>query len=812
MRLKPRLLTWSVAAPSLLVVHGAQAQVAPAVPAVVQMADAQNVRPTTPGASAAGPTEPTQRLVYLNSELVGLYTVCMPGEGNEVYLSAEFFEKVRLRRSGASLGCQGQTFFKPSVPFLRIDARQTVSASVQPSDYETDADTPDPDGAPGTAGMDASATAGTAGPGTMVGASVLQHEVGLWRNPDGTINSTLGLAGRQYSGQGLFSLEGYVSSSAGRTQGYLSDASWKKNFPELGVYGRLGVNTFASTGSTTTLYGLVVGTDDVASAANTAQSIDGFADVPGRIQIRSRGTLVKEIAVPAGFFRIPASGLPYSPGAPGQYTLSLVDDSGRVVRTWDVFLPVGAQMLRPGTSNWKVFGGQIETDQVRRTLMSGPRNVGAGFVYRRGITPTVSAETSGIVGERTHGAGLEADYVPLPWLTVNGGATRYWGDVLGSSAFTGVDLHAAHLGVYTGYTRQSCNTQYFGTEVSRGQCQNLLTNAYASFEGLGRLSLLRRATLGGSPRASSVGFNWTPPAWKRVSLSLYGTRQEYDGSPSYSFGLMANISLDRGTLSNTASFAGRSSSTYSTSYLVADARNNQYSLGADVSRSTSNTTGDLRASAQTSPWFGTYQANAMVNNRGQVSLGLNESGALLMAQGEPMFTRQSDTGFAVVHLKDLGGMTLEDGSGVVRAVTNRDGYAAVPASRGDAPQLKVSADEMPDGVDIRGALLGRVTDDWTATLWKPEVRYVNHGWIRLRFPAGNALPMGSMLILENEEPAYVLGNGEVFVPNLPAQPLEAQVRMPGDTGRCAVRFPGELKLGQSYAPQMPEFVCTPPAQ
>ncbi|WP_155740369.1 hypothetical protein [Burkholderia territorii] len=743
----------------------------------------------------------TDRLVYINNELAGVYAVCVRPGSQDYYFSNEFYNDVRVQRSDQILECDGQSYWKPLISFVANGATGTLSGAAKPSDYVREADAVTNEQTNFSVDWP---------PGSLSSASVFQHQVGLWRDPAGGVNTTLNLSGKQYSPAGLFAVDGYLSSQNGRFQGYLSDASWKRNYPQLGLSSRVGVNTFSSSGTSTTLYGAVLGTNDDAVLANTTQTLDGFADVPGRLQIRSGGTLVREVPVSAGFFQIPAVGLPVTGGAMGQYTLTLIDNAGRVVRTWDAFVPVGTNLLRPGGNNWRIFAGQIEGSLTRTSMLSGPRNLGGGFVYRRGLTSTLTAEISALLAEHVRGAGTSADFVPASWISFSGGATKYWGNVLPSTAFVYTDLHSTYAGANVGYTSQDCNSQYYGSKVGN-RCQNLRTSIYLAYAPLGRLTVLRTATIGASPRAESLGLNWATPNFGRVSLSVYGTRQAYEGSASYSAGILATISLNRGTMTDGATFTGNTS-TYTSSYTVTDTRDNQYTLGADVTHNATNTTGDLRASVQHSAWHGIYQGNSVVTNRGDVTLGVTETGALVMSDGVITPTRISDQGYAIVHLQDLPNVTLEDGIGVSRAVTNHDGYAVLPAARDGLQDLRVAPEDIPDGLNVRSALVGKVSDDWSAMLWTPSVRHVNHGWIRLMRPNGDPLPMGSMLRFGDEEPDFVLGHGELFASDLPIDPRDIEVRMPGDTSRCTVHFPGSIKLQQNYASDMPEFVCVSPLQ
>lgn len=692
--------------------------------------------------AAANPVSTVQsarasdRLIYLGSDLAGVYSVCSLSDANGYYFTDNFFKETRLRRSDASVECDGRKYWKPTIEFVRNgDIDGGLKAMPGIDDYERSTQIVDEDAAPSDElGQPL---------GNSAYVSTFQHQGSLWRNSTGSIDVTASLAGREYTPSGLFSLEGYVSSTGGQFQGYLSDASWKKNFPEYGVAATMGVNTFGTSGSATTLYGLVLGSNDDAVRASTLQTIDGFAEVPGRIQIRSGSLLVKEVPVTAGFFQIPAAGLPATAGANGQYTLTLVDAAGRPVKTWDVFLPAGSSLLKAGASTWKVFVGHVETSAARSSIVSGRRNLGTGIVYRRGITSKLTLEMSAIVAERSAGAGFSGEYDPLNWLTLNGGAARYTGELRSSTIFGGADAHFTYVGVYSGFTRQSCGGIYQSAEGA-AQCSNIRNNLYLSIPHLGRLNILRTASVGGWAGSETLGFSWSPPNIGRVNWSVYGTRETYKGGvPNYSLGIMATIPLGRGSLMNTATFSKGSVGNSST-YSVSDDQNNQLSVGADVSRSSAATTGSLRASAGYNPWFGSYQVNTTATNRGDVSVGFGESGAVVVTNGQVMPMRNTSQSLSVVHVPKLPNVTLVDGNGNAQGKTNSNGYAVVPASRDGWTSLKVSPDEIPDGIQVRTYLVGKVSDDWSAVRWEPAVRRVNHGWARVVLPEGSRRRWGRL--------------------------------------------------------------------
>ncbi|WP_157639157.1 hypothetical protein [Burkholderia ubonensis] len=739
------------------------------------------------------------RFVYLNDELAGVYPVCSVGTSGEPYLSQEFFDKVKLRPTSQTLVCDGLTFWKPEAHFTRIDAKNMIAATVSPSDYLSPA---------AVSSVETNGSGDEAKtPSQEVNATTLHHELGLWRDQVGTNSATLSLNGRQYSPYGLFAVEGYSSTYAGSTRGYVSDASWKRDFPTLGVSGKVGVNTVATTGMSSTLYGLVVGSDEEVVQANTAQSLEGFADVPGKLVISSQGTVVKEIPVSAGYFNIPASSLPSVSGAGGYYTLSLIDQSGRVVRTWNAFIPVGTQLVREGHSTWKVFAGQIEGNTARNSLIQGSRNLGGGLQYQYGITSNLTGEISGLMAEHSRGVGVAANFVPTPWLSMNGGWSHYSGDLIASNQYVNVDLHPGDLNLSAGYSSQLCNQSYL-TANSVGRCRNVNLRASEGFPYIGRVTLLGTSTIGTSPRATSYGFSWSPSSLGRVNLSLYGTWQRYANTPSYSIGATATFSLGSGQILASTNYSGSDSSTYSTAYSTANSGPTQYSLGSNINRAASGTSGDLNGTVRYNPWYGNYQANAQLNSHGQVGVGVNESGTLLMTQGEFMATQAPDDGgYAIVHLPEMKHVSLEDGSGRRLGVTNGDGYAAFAATVYGAPDVRVPADELPENVVVSDRLTGKISRPWSAQLWQPTIRHVNHGWIRLVTSKGEPVQLGSMLTLDGIHPNYVLANGEVFIDDLPLQAINVDVHLPQSVGRCHVKFPGDVKLNENFSSDHPQFVC-----
>ncbi|MGN4152049.1 hypothetical protein ACS0Y3_16860 [Burkholderia gladioli] len=748
--------------------------------------------------------------MYLNNELAGIYRACVLSSKNEFYFSDYFFDETKLRRSDTSIECEGQRYWKPVIKFMvRVDLDGGLSATPDVSDYE-------PSPKEDTREKPKSSDDIVLPPGESIETSALQHQGSLWRNSTGTFDASLALNGRQYTQYGLFSLESYLSSSAGRFQGTLSDASWRRNFPQFGVTAILGVNTFSSAATSSTLYGLSVGSNEEAITKSTTLTIDGFADVPGRLQIRSGGTLVKEIPVTAGFFQIPAGGLPATPGTTGQYSLTLVDAAGRAVKTWDVFVPIAANALRAGATTWRVFAGSVQTTKNSGFFVSGRRNMGGGFVLRHGMTSRFSLEVAAVAAELGTSVGISGVYNAASWVSLTGSVGKGTGDMRLFTTSAGADFHVGDVGASVGMTRQSCYGVYLSTDSqateSSAACLNIRSNMYFPIPRLGRLNISRTVTMGGLSRGEQLGFAWAPPYTGRVSWSVYGNRQSYSGAKSYSLGVVMTIPFGTGgNLANTMNFSAGSIGN-STTYSASDRQNNQYSVGVDVNRTESSTSGNLRAGVSYNPWFGNYSANTLATSKGEVSVGISEVGEVVSAGRQILPMRSSDQGIAIVHLPQFPHVSLVDGDGNSHAVTNGGGYAALPATRTGWTNLKVSPDELPDNVEIKTALTGQVSDDWSAMRWEPVVRKVNRGWIHISLPDGSPVPLGSSVKFKGEDsPDYVLGAGDMYVANLPEREGGIELRYPGDVRRCIVRIPSGVKLNQNYTEDMPKFVCYSPA-
>lgn len=747
---------------------------------------------------------PSERYVYLNSNLIGYFPVCIIHASNDFFFEDSFFEQVNLLKSTSTVQCLGHLYTKPLISFVRNDVAGTLSATTTPNDFIPLSSQPS-----GSAVQENEARAKT----VVIQASSVQHALGLSYDATGA-NMTLGAAGQYYSDAGMFEIDGSAASESGKTQSYISDLNWKRHFADTATNASFGLTSISAPGSAVRLYGFVLASDEDTRSNNATQSISGFAEVFGKVQVRSRGLLLKEVPVAVGNFSISMGDLPVSSGAVGQYTLDLVDDAGKIVRSWDVFVPFGARLLRPGRANWSVYTGQIESNISNNSLLGGPQNLGAGFILSYGVNPWLTADTFSVLSSHVKGTGLAVTAAPVKWMSATAGQARYAeAEKGGMTTYGGVELHTDYVGLSTNFTRLSCAAQYAGrssatSSLAGGQCSNVNFSLYAVYDLFGRLSLQHGKNNGALSGTSSLGLSWSPPPIGNVSLSLYGSRATDTTSttaPSTSYGFSVSLPLGRGQLVNTANYSSPNSIDVSTTYQESINTRFQYSLTADAGNSSNSS---LRGTADYSPWYGNFQTYAQIGQNGQQSIGLNESGALVFARNQVLVTQQSQQGYAIVHLDKINDLALENGAGERQTVVNKHGYAALPVARGSEPNVRVAAEEMPDNINIAGELVGHISDNWQATLWEPIVRTVNKGWARLIFSKGNPVQIGATLRLKRgEEPTYVLSGGDIYFNDFPANEKHVEVILSGSAGRCFVDFPDDVQLKQSYVTDRPEFTC-----
>jgi len=743
-------------------------------------------------------------LVYLNESLVGIYEICVHPEDKTLYLEGSFFERVRLQKLSDNLICDGRPFWKTKVRMERFGGQNMVKAQVTQLDYER---TPQE-------GASIPYESSLVPVGPPMSLFALQHETGFWFEQTKMTSMTLGLSGKRYSPFGLFMVDGYASAVNGQFQGYLRDASWRRNFPEKSVSARFGLNIINNIGVSTTLYGLVLESDRTNRPLNEVRSMQGFADVPGRIQIRVKGVLIKEVPISAGHFNLPLSELTSGSSGNGQYAITLVDDSGREVRSWNEFMPITPRLLASGEADWKVFLGKIRNNaDVNKLTLSGLDNIGTGFLYRYGINKYLTSELTTTIGKSSHGGGLALDFIPTPWLAISSGEGRFLGvnsNKPKRSTYWGVDLHTDRVSWYSGYTQQSCsisNSSIGGENV----CKNLRHSLQFQAGRIGRLSFLTSSSIDSRPVSSSIGFNWSLGSLRRWDISIYGTKQRTENDKSLVFGLMVTIPLDGAHLLSSINMNGTDNhsrtDSLSTSYTRAISNEMQYSMGADVIQQPfKESKASFSGSANYRPWYGVYQANVRVRNDGSYSMGMNETGGLVMLNSHVVPTRTVESGVAVFRLSGLSNKTVEDNNGNIKSVTDHDGYAAVSAyGPGVTPLLKVAAEELPTNIKLPSLLVGRNPDTWTATYWEPEVRNVRQGWLRLIYKSGDAVPIGSVLNIG--DPAYVLENGEVYVEDLPHEVTSVSVTTPGDRSRCLIQLPFGIELKTQYSARVPTLLC-----
>lgn len=765
----------------------------------------------------------TERFIYLNGSLTGLFKVCTRDGDPVVYLSEAFFEQSKLLKGAVSMTCGGKRYDNATVSFSRNDAAATMTATATAADFAK------------TVNAIATERKDSVNPnapkGEVTQASVLQHSLGAWANSSGAISATGSVVGSYFASMGLLSINGYASVADGAVQASVNDLGWKRAFAEQGLNAYVGVNTVSAFGTSRTLKGLLVETDETRSEQGHERVIEGFADAPGTIVVKQRGAVLGEFEVPAGAFRLPLASLHGgSSGGMATYTLSLVDAQGKTVREWEYFMPPGTRLLSAGATLWRVYLGQSNSEASSGLHLGGGR-LAAGGAVMRGVTKDLTVEAAVELGPGSAAAALTLNYVPADWIAFSASQTLARGPSLPSrTSYAAVDLSQDHVGVTLGVARNPCTVAAAAAGASTSPaaaastpsisvasvapttsaaCTAARLGAYVGASWLGRVAL--QYANSGTPGSSgaSTGFSWTLPTIGPVAISLYGSRSALFGARTTSYGISASLPLGSGQLINTYTASGPGTGNLASNWQGSGGRELQYSIGAEWPVQGQASGGALRGSASLNPWHGNYQASATVDRGGRVEVGLNEAGALVVSNGEWLISKQSDQGYAIVRLQDLPQVSLESQDGRRQTVTNANGYAVLPASSGGAPAVRVAADEIPATMQTPETLIGEPAQKWQATLWEPRVRHVNRGWIRLLREGGQAVPIGSGIFFANgAQPAYVLDGGDTFIEDLPADQRRLEVRFPIGMGHCYADLPSPLVLSAQFRSNKPSFNCT----
>lgn len=751
-----------------------------------------------------------ERSIYINRRPVGVFSVCTKPGVSHVYLPKAFYRTVMLKRSEESIDCEGTLFVRPRLNFERDDGRLLLSASALPQDY---ADEAEDDGLQSTS----AAEPVKAVPSAPTTATVLQHDLGVWvSSSNRSTNLSASLQALQYSDLGRLEASGSFSVDSGRFRGTFTNLGLQRHIPSWQANLAIGARTVSAAQQSLSLYGVLLESDDIAVGAplRVERMLEGFADVPGRLSIHAGDVLVREMAIAAGRFSIPVSSLSSVRNNSGDYTLTLYDASGVVVRKWNMFVPFQNNLLRAGDSTWKVFAGQIGRTGLARSRQAIDRSSpGIGVVYQRGLNASTTAEWLGSLAQDTSRFGVSIYHVPSSWLSIAAAAGKVWrrtGDSPPASFTLEADLRGDTFGLGTGISSRGCEADSVMLR-KLGRCSSAWVRARANLNALGMVTAFAEQSFGSPRETSSRGIGWDLPAFGRASVSLYANQTiSRRGESNYSVGATLTVPFDKGNIRSTVRHS-ESGSTASATYTAPHGADLSYALGAQTQIGTGNAARQLSGSMQYTPWFGTYGANLQLDKRGGF-LGLNESGTLVWAQGQLLVTRAGgEDSLAIIRAAEARGVKVER-AGQPQAVTNGNGYAAVFVGRGDQPELKLAASELGEDIKVGTHLVGKVESRWTAALWMPEVRKVNRGWMRLTLASGVAVPPGSLVHLAGAESSTVLDDGEVFIEELPRGATQAQVLLPGNVARCNVTFGGVALSLKSSSLDMPNFVCTPPSK
>lgn len=746
----------------------------------------------------------TERFVYINNQIVGLFSICSrPNDLLKTYFGDDFFERVGLRPTTEFISCNGKKFSMLPSLVTRNEAARTVRIDGLTTKDFTNYRSEDADS------VNDADRKNTNNKGKQVNLPILGHSIGLWQDSSNHQTATAQLDGRMYTEHGMFLAEGSLASENGKEASQLQNLGWRRHISTWDADASVGVLSPQLVSSGLNITGVMIASDAASEQAAMARRIEGFAEVPGRIQIRSAGLLLKEIAVPAGNFSLPAP-----PSQSSVYTLTLVDDAGNKVRTWEIFAPSATRALASGVQKWGYFAGQINTPFNNTNGMSfNSDNLGGGGYLRRGLGGGVTLEGSAYSAAQSFGAGVGFDYEALPWLSLNGGATR--SSINNQSTqltnFAGFSLMANNASFFASWTENDCVTTTgslltWGTERSR--CLNLNTGLTFRISNSSSVNLRHAESLIG-PQIQTDSFQLSTSLTPKISLNSYGTQTTQFGVISYSAGIALNIALGNGQLNSSYQSSGPNTDSISLSYSDSVDRELRYSLSASSPLNHGRTGTYTSGSMFYTPWHGYYAGYLNQNSNGSSTLGLNETGALALIDGHILPTRPSSSGYAIIRLPELPNTTIEDTAGFVKTITNDAGIAIVPIARGEAQILRVAAEDLPLDLQLSTSLIGVAKEDWLALEWKSETKKVHPGWARLiRKETGAPVRIGSMIRLEGvNEPAYVLNDGEVYFSDLPPDVESFEVRYPGDEGRCVVVKKDKTALNTNINSTKTELQC-----
>lgn len=783
----------------------------------IGMAQANTVLPSSADAhdvqvAALQPEKPVRsdRFVYVNDRLVGLFDVCTNStELNRSYFGEGFFERVGLRAASESIECDGKRFFMLTIPVLRNEAARTLRIDgVAEKDFARFVDSGRND--------DESASQGSNGRskiphGEPILLPQLAHSVSAWGDSSNRLTLAAQLDGHLFTENGMFLAEGSFASDNGATSSQLRNIGWKRHLAQWDADASIGVLSPQLVSSGLSITGAMLTSDAGSEQASMIRRIEGFAEVPGRIQIRSGGVLLKEFPVPVGNFSVPTP-----PSQSNIYTLTLVDESGAAVRSWESFVPNATRALAGGAQRWGAFAGQINTEFNSNGFSLQSDNLGAGGYLRRGMGAGLTLEGSAYSSALSWGSGVGFDYEALPWLSFYGSTTK-------SRTINQLTVSSHNIGASASYEGVGANLSLLNTDcyvatgamvglsafdAERSRCTSAQAGGVFRLGKSSSLSLRRTDNITG-PSLASTSLQFTTSLNPNIALSTYGSQTIQSGYSNYSIGLTLHVSLGAGQFSSGYQSSGPNTDSATLNYSDSIDKELRYNISAMTPLGDSRMGSHVGGGMHYMPWYGIFSANVNQSSTGATTVGLSESGAVALVDGYLLPTRPSASGYAVIKLPDLPNTAIEDSAGYRKAVTNEAGLAVLPVTRGETHTLHVAAEDLPLDLKMSTSLMGVAKEDWQALAWKTVTQQVRPGWARLvKKGSGAAVQIGSMIRLEGvDEPSYVLNDGEVYFSDLPAMIASFEVRYPGDEGRCVVIPAAKMELTPNINGTKVELTC-----
>lgn len=628
---------------------------------------------------------------------------------------------------------------------------------------------------------------------------------GMRGNDIGSLNATTEL--RAFAGRaGVFSNTAItrvyeVPNDGWHGDSQRLDSSWRFSFPDSMLQLTLGDTTTGSLAWTraTRIGGIEFARDFALQPYRLTTPLPAFfgeATLPSAVDLYVNGIRQYSGHVPAGPFQLTT--IPTINGA-GMAQIVMTDAFGR---SSTIELPFYGtrQLLQKGLSDWSLDLGVVRENYGLASFDYADRPMASGSL-RYGWTDRITFETH---AEGTSGL---------------------------ANAGVGGVLQLGESGIVSGAVAHSSNHGDSGSQFNLGY--NWTNGRYsfaadstrtrgdyrdvAALYGQAPPRISERAIAGiNTGSAGTFGVNYLRLLYTGEPVSRYaGAYWSQSFGGKLSLNLSFNQNLDRA--GDRSVFVG-----------VAYALGARTSVNAGVQRARDSTTASIdvsspvpgdggfgwRAQARSGDEHGGLAEVGWLNNQGQLSGGVSSfgdsryvygdaTGALVWMGGHVLAARHIDDAFAVISTDGAADVPVKLENRVI-GKTDSDGILLV--TRLGAYQrnlLSINPMDLPANVHIARVDAAVTPSDRTGTLVRFDITPIHAASLILHDAAGDALPLGSLVHIEDQPGAALVGyDGAVYL-----DALQAHNRLDVETpsGICRVQF--DYPQDTRSIPEIGPLVC-----